>query len=105
MSSGLHDVPMRPERAKLARLFRLGLPAALQMVETASVYDNSFHTPVLIAKKERGEIVVAVEAPSCTCRTGALAGPTRSKARPAKAAWVCATRPVASTSTWTTSTT
>lgn len=33
------------------------LPAALQMVETASVYDNSFHTPVLIAKKERGEIV------------------------------------------------
>lgn len=32
------------------------LPAALEMVQTASVYDNSFHTPVLIARKEDGVI-------------------------------------------------
>lgn len=33
------------------------LPAALQRVDTASVYDNSHHGPVLIAKKEDGQIV------------------------------------------------
>lgn len=32
------------------------LPAALQMVDTASVYDNSHHGPVLIARKQDGQI-------------------------------------------------
>lgn len=38
MSSGLHDVAMRPERAKLVRLFRLGLPAALQITVEVGVF-------------------------------------------------------------------
>lgn len=38
MSSGLHDVPMRPERERLSRLFRLGLPAALQISVEVGVF-------------------------------------------------------------------
>jgi MATE family multidrug resistance protein len=38
MSSGLHDVPMRPERERLTRLFRLGLPAALQITVEVGVF-------------------------------------------------------------------
>lgn len=38
LSSGLHDVPMRAERARLARLFRLGLPAALQITVEVGVF-------------------------------------------------------------------
>lgn len=38
MSSGLHDVPMRPERERLSRLFRLGVPAALQISVEVGVF-------------------------------------------------------------------
>lgn len=38
LSSGLHDVPMRAERARLARLFRLGLPAAFQITVEVGVF-------------------------------------------------------------------
>lgn len=37
-STGLHDVSMTPERARLARLFRLGLPAALQITIEVGVF-------------------------------------------------------------------
>jgi MATE family multidrug resistance protein len=38
LSTGLHDVPMRAEREKLARLIRLGLPAALQITVEVGVF-------------------------------------------------------------------
>lgn len=38
LSSGLHDVPMRAERERLRRLFRLGLPAALQITVEVGVF-------------------------------------------------------------------
>lgn len=38
VSSGLHDVPIRAERERLARLFRLGLPAALQITVEVGVF-------------------------------------------------------------------
>lgn len=38
VSSGLHDVPMRAERERLVRLFRLGLPAALQITVEVGVF-------------------------------------------------------------------
>lgn len=37
-STGLHDVSMKPERDRLARLFRLGLPAALQITIEVGVF-------------------------------------------------------------------
>lgn len=37
-SSGLHDVPMRPEWDRIARLIRLGLPAALQITIEVGVF-------------------------------------------------------------------
>jgi MATE family multidrug resistance protein len=37
-STGLHDVPMWPERDRLVRLFRLGLPAALQYTVEVGVF-------------------------------------------------------------------
>ena len=38
LSTGLHDVPMRAQRERLARLFRLGLPAALQITVEVGVF-------------------------------------------------------------------
>jgi MATE family multidrug resistance protein len=37
-STGLHDVSMRPERERLRRLFRLGLPAAMQISVEVGVF-------------------------------------------------------------------
>lgn len=37
-STGLHDVPVWPERDRLVRLFRLGLPAALQITLEVGVF-------------------------------------------------------------------
>ena len=37
-STGLHDVPMRADRERLARLVRLGLPAALQITVEVGVF-------------------------------------------------------------------
>ena len=37
-STGLHDVPMRPERERVTRLARLGLPAAMQITVEVGVF-------------------------------------------------------------------